>query len=82
MTVAKLKLAHLTLTRIGSPLVALQTVVASAGWSQVPEVLRTPAETTIRSLHSAELAATAVVSNNGLGELRVLDAKASRLESL
>lgn len=60
---------------------ALEAVVASQAWSQVPEVLRTPAESTIRSLHGAELAATAVVSNNGLGELRVADAKACRLES-
>ena len=60
---------------------ALEAVVASQGWSQVPEVLRTPAESTIRSLRGAELAATTVVSTNGLGELRVLDAKACRLES-
>ena len=72
---AKLKLAQLTLTRVRPPLVALEQLVASSGWLLVPEVLRTPAEDTIRILSGAEVAALAVVHNQGRGELRVADAK-------
>lgn len=81
MTTARLKLANLTLNRIVQPLLQLETLVASTGWHLVPEVIRTPAENSVRTLHRVEIAATAVVTNKGVGELQVADAKASSSQS-